>query len=75
MAFMSLTVDIPETFAKTFLGDKIRYNTQVLNIRRVNDEPAVQKQRNWMIIIKNLLTEDVEEMFFDVLVLCTGVSI
>ena len=45
---------------------------EVLKIRRLND--ASETKGNWAILVKNLLTGESEELFFDAVVLCTGVS-
>lgn len=59
-----------EAFADRFLKDKICYNTEVLNIRRLDFEGL----QTWLVTTFNHSNGTREELSFDKIVLCTGVS-
>ena len=60
-----------ETFAETFLSGKIRYNTEVLKISRSQDRDT----DGWVVVVRDLNTQNVESLVYDKLVLCTGVTL
>jgi len=63
-----------ESFADRFLEGKIRYNTEVINVRRRSDVQV--EDRCWSIAVRCLTTSaacDVELLNYDKVVLCTGV--
>lgn len=73
-------MDLPETFADKFLTGRIHYDTEVLSVLRTKDNLEVdsdlaQHGKNWQIVVKDVLAGNVEELFFDIVVLSTGVSI
>lgn len=60
-----------ESFAARFLLGKIRYRTEVLNVKRNQNGPTSA----WKIRIRNLNDPTEADIFFDKIVLCSGVSI
>lgn len=62
--------DYLELFAARFLAGRIRYRTEVLNIRRNQDATS----RPWQIRVQDLTKSTEEEIFFDKIVLCSGVG-
>ena len=40
----------------------------------MSDSARKRVLADWVVKTKNLLTGDIEELFFDALILCTGVS-
>lgn len=57
-----------ESFADRFLGNSVRYKTEVTRVQRG------EAGRGWAITCANRETQAVEVLRFDKLVLCTGVS-
>lgn len=62
-----------ESFTERFLKGKIRYNTEVLNIRRP-DTDVDGDGGNWIVTVKDVASNIDSELSFDKLVLCSGVS-
>lgn len=58
-----------ETFADTFLVGKIRYETEILDIRRGNDGSG------WEVDVLDLKTGNKEVLTYARIVLCTGVRV
>lgn len=56
-----------ETFAETFLKDKIRFEVEVLNIRR-------SPSGSWNVDIKDKHEGTISVLEYSRIVLCTGVS-
>lgn len=59
-----------ESFATRFLSGKIRYKTEILNVRREQNGSTSA----WKIRVRDLTNSTEEEIFFDKIVLCSGVS-
>ena len=58
-----------EDFAERFLKGKIRFETEVLNIRRTDHG------RGWKVLVRDRRTGGVEKVsYFSRIILCTGVS-
>ncbi len=60
--------DYMQTFSERFLKNAIRYNTEVLQIERTDDEFSP-----WSVTVRNTMTLSQEVLKFSRLVLCTGV--
>ncbi|KAE9390382.1 FAD/NAD(P)-binding domain-containing protein [Gymnopus androsaceus JB14] len=60
-----------EKFTDTYLRDRITYNTQVLNIRRPKP-PFHSDPPNWVVSYRTKGKDEVKEMGFHRIVLCTG---
>ena len=61
-----------QQFADRFLDGVVQYNTQVLKVQRKADSV-----RGWRVTVQHWSNENIgkiEDLFFDKLVLCTGVS-
>lgn len=56
-----------EAFSNEFLGGRVRYETEVLNVRRF--ESGV-----WLVSVENVQTKVREVLEYSKIVLCTGVS-
>jgi lysine/ornithine N-monooxygenase len=56
-----------ESFAALFLRNRITYSTEVLEIRRGNND-------GWVIKSRDLTTNTIQEYHYSKIVLCTGVS-
>jgi dimethylaniline monooxygenase (N-oxide forming) len=62
-----------EIYAERFLKGKTRYDTEVLNIRR--PETGVDNgDGNWIVTVRDVVSNVRSELWFDKLVLCSGVS-
>jgi dimethylaniline monooxygenase (N-oxide forming) len=61
-----------ESFTERFLKGKIRYNMEILNIRR-HDTDANGGDK-WILTINDINSGVDSELLFDKVVLCTGVS-
>ena len=57
-----------EDFAERFLEDKIRFETEVLNIRRRDHG------RGWKVLVGDRRTGAERVLYFGRIILCTGVS-
>jgi dimethylaniline monooxygenase (N-oxide forming) len=57
-----------DKFAETFLSDRIRYETEVTDIRRGKDGSS------WEVEVQNLKTNTKEVLSYARIVLCTGVG-
>lgn len=71
---------LSETFADKFLTGRIHYDTEVLSILRTKDNLEVdsdlaQHGKNWRVVVKNVLAGNVAQLYFNIVVLSTGVSI
>lgn len=65
-----------EKFVELFLPDRIRYNTEVLNIRptaRGGVDPPQGDNHVWTVMMEDVTTKVVEIREYDKLILCTGV--
>lgn len=60
-----------ESYADRFLKNAIRYNVEVTAVRRIAD---ASKASNWAVTCTDKLSGTQEELRFDKVVLCTGVS-
>jgi hypothetical protein len=60
-----------ESFTKKFLSDRILYGTEVVNIRR----PEKESKDGWVVTVKTLNTGTSSELYFNKIVLCTGVRV
>jgi len=58
-----------EVFAKRFLNGKIRFETEVLDIRRGDHD------RGWKVLVRDRSTGTEKISFYSRIVLCTGVSL
>lgn len=67
-----------EKFVELFLPDRIRYNTEVLNIRptaRGGIDPPRADNHVWTVMMEDVTTKVAEIREYDKLILCTGVRI
>ena len=65
-----------EKFVELFLPDRIRYNTEVLNIRSTAHggvDPPQGDNHVWTVMMEDITTKVVEIREYDKLILCTGV--
>ena len=68
-----------ESFEEHFLRGRIRYNTEVLKIKRVpipekeREKNANTAARRWLISVQDKLTGACSELKYDRVVLCSGV--
>jgi hypothetical protein len=66
-----------ENYTDSFLSKNIRYNVEVINIRRISPDTLQTDTPRWVVTISNIIgdtngrTQD--EFTFDKIVLCTGV--
>lgn len=64
-----------EEFSKRFLKGRIRYRTEVLNIKPLPKVPCDESgSRTWFVTVKDLTTHQRRTLEYDKIVLCTGVS-
>jgi cation diffusion facilitator CzcD-associated flavoprotein CzcO len=61
-----------ESYAHLFVNDNIRYNVEVLDIRRVSRDAPQTNAPRWIVIISDKISGR-QELKFDKIVLCTGV--
>lgn len=61
-----------ESFTSHFLAGKIRYGTEVLNVRR--QRTGDTSASAWKVRVRDLVKSTEEDLFFDKIVLCSGVS-
>lgn len=60
-----------ESFTDRFLKPVIRYHADVLNISRPDGNPDAE---GWVVTIKDTQSGQEEKIFYDKIVVCTGVS-
>jgi dimethylaniline monooxygenase (N-oxide forming) len=58
-----------ESFAEKFLKDKIRFNSEVVAVRRFEGGNS-----NWLVTVEDLCKNERMHLPFDLIVLCTGVT-
>lgn len=64
-----------EEFSKRFLEGRIRYRTEVLNIKPLPKVPCDELgSRIWSVSVEDLTTHQRKTLEYDKIVLCTGVS-
>lgn len=62
-----------EEFSKRFLKGRIRYRTEVLNIKPLPKVPCDESgSRTWFVTVKDLTTHQRRTLEYDKIVLCTG---
>ena len=61
-----------ESYTDRFLPKNIRYNTEVNNIRRINQDAS--NTPSWVVTITDKISGTLCELKFDKIVLCTGVG-
>jgi dimethylaniline monooxygenase (N-oxide forming) len=66
-----------KNYADSFLSKNIRYNVEVINIRRVSSDASQTDTSRWVVTIINTIgntnSRTQDELRFDKIVLCTGV--
>lgn len=61
-----------ESFTDRFLKGLVRYETEVLSIRR--DHTTVSTKEGWLVDVENKGSDTRETLKYSKIVLCTGVS-
>ena len=67
-----------ESFEEHFLNGKVRYNTEVLKIKRVYEKPSKSSptpRPQWSISIEDKKTGVRSQLKYDKVVLCSGVCL
>ena len=64
-----------ESFEEHFLSGRVRYNTEVLKIKRTAPSEKNVPSRRWLISVQDKLSGVTSELKYDRVVLCTGVSV
>jgi dimethylaniline monooxygenase (N-oxide forming) len=66
-----------ENYTDSFLSKNIRYNVEVINMRRISPDASQTDTSRWVVTISNIFNNTNgrtrDELTFDKIVLCTGV--